>query len=314
MINLLTKGSLRHVTEQLRKTPQAHIDDIKRAIDLAHKKKISVNLYLEDWSNGMKNSPSYVFDMVDALCGEGVNRFMLPDTLGILNPLQTADFCSQMVKRYPNLKFDFHAHNEFCDIVEVQNFLGGHTVVFGKHFNRHALGNCVKHIADFFGNNKRLCNLCIRDFDFLAHSQFAYTIIEQNVRYRHTIVFCNQFNGRTLGNCVNLIRCGRDYDAISVLIDRVAIPITDRIRCNSTLIFSPVGRECDILALRCLYGQRDAFIFANLSCAASAATCVDNTIAIFRSTAVGQGHGVQVFCCQRAGIGNSGLVRTCSDV
>ena len=139
VINLLTKGSLRHVTEQLRKTPQAHIDDIKRAIDLAHKKNISVNLYLEDWSNGMKNSPSYVFDMVDALCGEGVNRFMLPDTLGILNPLLTADFCTQMVKRYPNLKFDFHAHNDY-DLAVSNVFAAVNSGISGIHTTINGLG------------------------------------------------------------------------------------------------------------------------------------------------------------------------------
>src|SRR5690606_36246496 len=40
-------------------------------------------------------------------------RFMLPDTLGILNHLETFDFCGQMVKRFPDKKFDFHAHNDY---------------------------------------------------------------------------------------------------------------------------------------------------------------------------------------------------------
>ncbi len=139
VINLLTKGSLRHVTEQLRKTPQEHIDDIKRAIDQAHKKKISVNLYLEDWSNGMKNSPDYVFDMVDSLRSEGVKRFMLPDTLGILNPLQTADFCHQMVERYPDLKFDFHAHNDY-DLAVANVFTAVNSGISGIHTTINGLG------------------------------------------------------------------------------------------------------------------------------------------------------------------------------
>ena len=38
---------------------------------------------------------------------------MLPDTLGILNPMLTADYIHQMVARYPQLHFDFHSHNDY---------------------------------------------------------------------------------------------------------------------------------------------------------------------------------------------------------
>jgi len=72
-----------------------------------------VNLYLEDWSNGMIHSPDYVFYLMDGLCDETIEHYMLPDTLGILTPEQTALYCRQMVERYPGLKFDFHAHNDY---------------------------------------------------------------------------------------------------------------------------------------------------------------------------------------------------------
>lgn len=113
VINLLTKGSLKHCTEQLGKTPEQHIDDIKKSIKLAEEKGVKVNIYLEDWSNGMRNSPEYVTNMIDALKGENITRFMLPDTLGILNPYNTEKFCREMVTRYPELKFDFHPHNDY---------------------------------------------------------------------------------------------------------------------------------------------------------------------------------------------------------
>ncbi len=113
VVNLLTKGSERHCTLQLGKTPQAHIDDIRRTLDYARKQGVKANVYLEDWSNGMKDSPAYVFALVDALCGEGVERFLLPDTLGVLNPLTTLDFMRRMVRRYPGVHFDFHAHNDY---------------------------------------------------------------------------------------------------------------------------------------------------------------------------------------------------------
>lgn len=113
VINLLAKGSLKHCTHQLHKTPDEHINDIKNSLEYAKEKGIDVNLYLEDWSNGMKNSPDYVYQMMDALIDTGIKRFMLPDTLGVLNPLQVIEFFRKMIKRYPNAHFDFHAHNDY---------------------------------------------------------------------------------------------------------------------------------------------------------------------------------------------------------
>ncbi|HBH47835.1 MAG TPA: 2-isopropylmalate synthase, partial [Bacteroidales bacterium] len=113
VINLLTKGSLNHVTHQLKKTPEQHIDDIKQEVAFATEKGVRVNIYLEDWSNGMRNSPEYVFKMVDALQTENIDRFMLPDTLGVLGPEEAYTFCKMMKDRYPNLNFDFHAHNDY---------------------------------------------------------------------------------------------------------------------------------------------------------------------------------------------------------
>ncbi|MDD7691364.1 MAG: alpha-isopropylmalate synthase regulatory domain-containing protein [Prevotella sp.] len=113
VVNLLAKGSLKHCTRQLHKTPEQHIEDIKQTLEYAKLHNMSVNIYLEDWSNGMKDSPEYVYAMLDALSQSNVKRFMLPDTLGVLNPLQVIEYMRKMVKRYPNLHFDFHAHNDY---------------------------------------------------------------------------------------------------------------------------------------------------------------------------------------------------------
>ena len=113
VINLLCKGSLKHCTFQLKKTPEEHIEDIKVVVDYANELDIEVNVYLEDWSNGMKDSPEYVFQMMDALKETSIKRFMLPDTLGILNPLEVIGFMRKMKKRYPHTHFDFHAHNDY---------------------------------------------------------------------------------------------------------------------------------------------------------------------------------------------------------
>ena len=116
VINLLTKGSLKHCTQQLKKTPEEHIRDIREVVTLADEMGISVNIYLEDWSSGMKDSPDYVFQLMDGLQDTSIKRYMLPDTLGILNPLQVIEFFRKMQKRYPDKHFDFHAHNDYdCD-------------------------------------------------------------------------------------------------------------------------------------------------------------------------------------------------------
>ncbi|GAA4457477.1 alpha-isopropylmalate synthase regulatory domain-containing protein [Nibrella saemangeumensis] len=113
VMNLLTKGSLNHLTHQLKKTPEEHFDDIEQVIALARSKGIQCNVYLEDWSNGMRNSRDYVFQFLDFLTLQPIERVLLPDTLGILTPRETYDYISSIVKRYPNTHFDFHAHNDY---------------------------------------------------------------------------------------------------------------------------------------------------------------------------------------------------------
>lgn len=113
VLNLLCKGSYKHVTQQLRKTPEQHIEDIKRSINYAEELGIKVNVYLEDWSNGMRNSKDYVHFMVRELSKLHIDRIMLPDTLGILDPDETYEFCREMIETYPEVRFDFHAHNDY---------------------------------------------------------------------------------------------------------------------------------------------------------------------------------------------------------
>ncbi len=111
--NLLTKGSLNHLTHQLKKTPKAHFEGIAEVIRLAQKATIETNVYLEDWSNGMRNSQEYVFQFLDFLTQQPVKRILLPDTLGILTPSETFEYIDIIVKRYPNIHFDFHGHNDY---------------------------------------------------------------------------------------------------------------------------------------------------------------------------------------------------------
>ena len=97
----------------MKKTPEEHIEDIVNVVRYADELDIAVNVYLEDWSNGMKDSSDYVFQLMDGLKDTSIKRYMLPDTLGILNPLQVIEFMRKMKKRYPHTHFDFHAHNDY---------------------------------------------------------------------------------------------------------------------------------------------------------------------------------------------------------
>ncbi len=113
VMNLLTKGSLNHLTHQLKKKPEQHFAEIAEVIKLARKKGIDCNVYLEDWSNGMRDSKDYVFQYLDFLVTQPVKRIMLPDTLGVLTPFESFEFVSEIVRRYPKMHFDFHAHNDY---------------------------------------------------------------------------------------------------------------------------------------------------------------------------------------------------------
>lgn len=112
-INLLTKGSKEQCEGQLRKTLQEHLQDIKNTFEYAKSKDMNMNVYLEDWSTGMISSREHVFEMVNELQKMEVKRVMLPDTLGILSPWQTEKFIEVMLEKFPDVHFDFHAHNDY---------------------------------------------------------------------------------------------------------------------------------------------------------------------------------------------------------
>ncbi len=112
-INLLTKGSEVHCRQQLGKTPEEHFSDICRELEYAEKEGVKVNLYLEDWSNGIVNNFQYVHAMVTKLLDFKIERLMLPDTLGIFNPYQLKHYLSWMHESFPDVRFDFHGHNDY---------------------------------------------------------------------------------------------------------------------------------------------------------------------------------------------------------
>jgi len=113
VINLLTKGSEKHCREQLGKSLDQHIAEILQTVEYAKEKGLAVNAYLEDWSNGYRDSRDYVYSMMDQLKDCGIQHFMLPDTLGVMSPEEVLESLSDMCTRYPQQQFDFHPHNDY---------------------------------------------------------------------------------------------------------------------------------------------------------------------------------------------------------
>ncbi|MBN2125286.1 MAG: 2-isopropylmalate synthase [Deltaproteobacteria bacterium] len=113
VINLLAKGSLNHVVKQLRKTPEAHIEDIRRTVEHALSRGLTVNLYLEDWSNGFRHSRDFVHALLDSVRGYPIAHYMLCDTLGILFPSEVKVFVEEIKARYQSALIDLHCHNDY---------------------------------------------------------------------------------------------------------------------------------------------------------------------------------------------------------
>ncbi len=113
VINLLAKGSEKHCREQLGKTLTQHSADVLQTIAYAHAQGLKINVYLEDWSNGYKDNPAYVYEFIERLQHSPISHFMLPDTLGVMSPDEVYASLSDMCGRYPMLQFDFHPHNDY---------------------------------------------------------------------------------------------------------------------------------------------------------------------------------------------------------
>jgi D-citramalate synthase len=163
-VNLLTKGSKEHCEKQLRITPERHFKEIADTVRYARRRGLVTNVYLEDWSSGVRDSFDYVFAHVQNLDGLGVKRIYLPDTLGNLSPDDTARFVELMTRTWPRTHFEFHAHNDYG--VAVANCLaalragarGVHTSVngMGERAGNTRLAEVVAAIHDLAGQRTRV--------------------------------------------------------------------------------------------------------------------------------------------------------------
>lgn len=157
VMNLLTKGSLNHLTHQLRKSKEQHFAEIEESVAYARSKGVEVNVYLEDWSNGMRNSMEYTMELINMLANIQVRRIMLPDTLGLLSPREVAYFVKMITNEFPDVHFDFHAHNDYdlsvANVLEaIYNGISGvHTTVngLGERAGNAPLESVIAVIKDF---------------------------------------------------------------------------------------------------------------------------------------------------------------------
>ena len=113
VINLLTKGSEKHCRKQLGKDLNSHLDDIVRTVEYAKECDLKVNMYLEDWSSGYRDSQDYVFGLIEGTKDLGISHYLLPDTLGLLSPPEVSEAITTMLEHFPNQEFDFHPHNDY---------------------------------------------------------------------------------------------------------------------------------------------------------------------------------------------------------
>ncbi|ULQ54893.1 2-isopropylmalate synthase [Flavihumibacter rivuli] len=170
VMNLLTKGSLNHLTHQLKKTPVQHFKEVGEVIALAKKKGIETNVYLEDWSNGMRHSPDYVYQYLDFLSTQPIRRIMLPDTLGILTPAEVHEYISAIVQRYPGIHFDFHAHNDYD--------LGTANVLEGVKAGAHGLHLTINGMGERAGNAPLASAIAVLN-DFMPNVRTA--VVEKSL-------------------------------------------------------------------------------------------------------------------------------------
>ena len=139
VINLLAKGSEKHCRIQLRSTPEAHYNKVAKEVMTAHDLGLTVNVYLEDWSNGSRDDFGYVYNFIKVLQTLPVARIMLPDTLGVFSPDEVSRHLEWIFAAFPDLKVDFHGHNDY-GMVTANSIAAVKAGVSGVHTTVNGLG------------------------------------------------------------------------------------------------------------------------------------------------------------------------------
>jgi D-citramalate synthase len=160
VLNLLTKGSREHCEKQLRLTPERHFKQIADTILYARARGVSVNVYLEDWSHGVRESFDYVFGHVQNLTALEVERVMLPDTLGVFSPDEAHRYIELMTSTWPDTHFDFHGQNDY-GLATANSLAAVRAGASGIHTSVNGLGERAgnTHLAEVIAGLKDLTSL-----------------------------------------------------------------------------------------------------------------------------------------------------------
>ena len=200
-LNLLAKGSEHHCRQQLGVSPEEHIDRIIETVNYAHDQEVHVNVYLEDWSNGIRDSLAYVSGIVDALQDLDIGRVLLADTLGVLSPDEVRRLVSVMTVTWPETTFDFHGHNDYGfatanAIAAIQSGARGvHTSVngLGERAGNTSLAEIVTAIADH-----TTCKTNVNESRLAAISSLVETFSGKNIS-ENTPILGNDVFTQTAG-------------------------------------------------------------------------------------------------------------------
>ena len=176
VLNLLAKGSEQHCRVQLRKEPEKHRSEVCTEIENAVKLGLSVNVYLEDWTNGMEHSFPYVYEFFKALAGCPVARIMLPDTLGIITPDKLTMYLEWIYSAFPDVKLDFHGHNDY-GLVTANSLAAVRAGVSGIHTTINGLGERT--------GNQPLSQLVVTIHD---HTDRRTRIAEKEIQHASEVV------------------------------------------------------------------------------------------------------------------------------
>lgn len=191
VLNLLTKGSRLHCERQLRMTPERHFKAITETIRYARKRALVVNVFLEDWSAGVRDSFDYVFGHISNLSGSGVKRIFLPDTLGNQSPGDAGRYVSLMTQTWPGLHFEYHAHDDYglatanCLAAIAAGARGVHTSVngMGERAGNARLAQVIAAIHDLGSARTR-----VNENKLVAISEMVATLSGKSVPENSPIV------------------------------------------------------------------------------------------------------------------------------
>lgn len=225
-INLLTKGSRKHCEKQLGKSIGGHLEMIKNTVDYAHSKDFWVAAYLEDWSQGIQEDDLYVRSMIHALKELNVVRIHLCDTLGVLNPEKVSKYVGFCCNEFPDLEFEFHAHNDYGlatanSLAAIQaGAVALHATVncLGERAGNASLVEVAVGIRDFGYGITKVDERCFLDVSRMCETYSGKTvsqnapIIGENV-FTHVsgIHVDGQIKGNLYQSGLNPERFGRDW-------------------------------------------------------------------------------------------------------